>query len=180
MVAPHFACGPSASVSQECDVPKEDERNRLIGTITRLELIVMLKSESRFVAEDAFPAGPDEDLNGEAFDYPSLCLDKLENPDDITEHLSDLATDEKFSKLWLDLNPVVNRSAMSVSEDFSLHRAYIILRSLGLRHLVVTDVNNRVRGIITRKDLMGFRVEERLEPLLRREIEFQENFAFEA
>ena len=58
--------------------------------------------------------------------------------------------------------PYINQSAPCVQESFSLHRAYIIVRSLGLRHLVVVDHNNHVKGIITRKDLMGFSLEERL------------------
>ena len=37
-------------------------------------------------------------------------------------------------------SPYFNRSAMSLRKDFSLHRAYIIFRSLGLRHLTVTGI----------------------------------------
>ena len=42
-------------------------------------------------------------------------------------------------------SPYFNRSAMCLRKDFSLHRAYIIFRSLGLRHLTITG-----------KDLRGF------------------------
>ena len=38
-------------------------------------------------------------------------------------------------------------------------------RSLGLRHLVVANGSNEVEGIITRKDLMGFSLEDKLIPL---------------
>ena len=62
----------------------------------------------------------------------------------------------------VDLKNYVNRSAMCVPKNFSLHRTYIIIRSLGLRHLTVVDHNNMVRGIITRKDLMGFNIEGKL------------------
>ena len=51
---------------------------------------------------------------------------------------------------------------MSVHGRFSLHRTYNIFRSLGLRNLVVVDDNFKVTGIITRKDLMGFSIEEKL------------------
>lgn len=40
---------------------------------------------------------------------------------------------------------------VQVDEHFSLERAYVVLRTLGLRHLIVVDVANRVRGIVTRK-----------------------------
>ena len=33
---------------------------------------------------------------------------------------------------------------------------------LGLRHLTVVDGDNKVVGILTRKDLMGFNIDEKL------------------
>ena len=62
----------------------------------------------------------------------------------------------------------MNRSAPRIEDHFSLHRTYIVFRTLGLRHLTVVDVLNRVVGIITRKDLMGFSVDEKLEQRKRR------------
>jgi predicted transcriptional regulator len=47
----------------------------------------------------------------------------------------------------------VNQSAHMIHENFSLGRAYALFTSVGLRHLVVVDESNTVRGIITRKDL---------------------------
>lgn len=69
--------------------------------------------------------------------------------------------------------PYVNQSAVSVPGKFSLERAYIIFRTLGLRHMAVVDELNRVIGVITRKDLMGFNMAEKLlaidqKPLERR------------
>ena len=60
----------------------------------------------------------------------------------------------------------MNQSAISVPSKFSLHRTYIIFRTLGLRHLTVTDNDNHVVGVITRKDLMGFHMEERLSSII--------------
>ena len=62
--------------------------------------------------------------------------------------------------------PYVNQSAVCIPEKFSLHRTYIIFRTLGLRHLTVVDGHNHIVGIITRKDLMGFSMEEKLNVLL--------------
>lgn len=67
-----------------------------------------------------------------------------------------------YRHVLVDLEPYINRSAPRIDENFSLHRTYIIFRTLGLRHLTVVDVANRVVGILTRKDLMGFNLEEHL------------------
>ena len=53
----------------------------------------------------------------------------------------------------LDLTAYVNTSAVTVLEYFSIERAYLIFRSMGLRHLTVVDDQNRVKGIVTRKVL---------------------------
>lgn len=58
--------------------------------------------------------------------------------------------------------PYVNQSAFSVPDKFSLERTYITFRTMGLRHMAVVDENNHVIGVITRKDLMGFNMEEKL------------------
>ena len=62
----------------------------------------------------------------------------------------------------LDLRPYCNYSAPSVAQELSVHRAFVMFRALGLRHLVVTNKYNHVSGILTRKDFMGFKVEEKL------------------
>jgi len=60
----------------------------------------------------------------------------------------------------------INISVPKIDKDYSLYRTYVIFRTLGLRHLIVVDVHNRVVGLITRKDLMPFKMQERLETLL--------------
>ncbi len=59
----------------------------------------------------------------------------------------------------IDLTPYVNSSAVRVDENFSLLRAYMVFRTLGLRHLIITDAANQARGIVTRKDLLGYRLD---------------------
>lgn len=43
---------------------------------------------------------------------------------------------------------------------FSVERTYILFRTMGLRHLMVIDEHCHVRGIVTRKDLLGHRLGE--------------------
>lgn len=72
--------------------------------------------------------------------------------------------------LWeeeLDLFPYINVSAYRVSENFSVEKAYLLFTTMGLRHLVVVDESNRARGVITRKDLLGYRLDQSLEAASR-------------
>jgi signal-transduction protein with cAMP-binding, CBS, and nucleotidyltransferase domain len=60
--------------------------------------------------------------------------------------------------LLLVLNlPLLPPPPLQVSCSFSVERTYILFRTMGLRHLVVVDEHHHVKGIVTRKDLMGFR-----------------------
>lgn len=72
--------------------------------------------------------------------------------------------------LWdetLDLTPYINMSAYRVPETFSVERSYILFSTMGLRHLVVVDEFNRVRGMVTRKDLLGYRIDAAVSRLRR-------------
>ena len=64
----------------------------------------------------------------------------------------------------LALSKYVNTSAFSLRASFSLHRAYMLFRTMGLRHLIITSVDNRVVGVITRRDLMDFQLHNVLHP----------------
>lgn len=55
-----------------------------------------------------------------------------------------------------------------VQESMSLERAYIMFRNMGVRHLLVVDEHNRVKGIVTRKDLLGFRLDEAVSKAVRK------------
>jgi chloride channel 7 len=55
-----------------------------------------------------------------------------------------------------------------VQESMSLERAYIMFRNMGVRHLLVVDEHNRVKGIVTRKDLLGFKLDEAVSRAIKR------------
>ncbi|KAJ8609537.1 hypothetical protein CTAYLR_006025 [Chrysophaeum taylorii] len=63
---------------------------------------------------------------------------------------------------WLDLRPYADTAPFTVQDCASVQRTYKLFRTLGLRHLIVVDGANRVKGIITRKDLDEPTLEERL------------------
>uniref|UniRef100_A0A7R9VET4 Chloride channel protein n=1 Tax=Chlamydomonas euryale TaxID=1486919 RepID=A0A7R9VET4_9CHLO len=70
--------------------------------------------------------------------------------------------DEAIEEMTVDLTPYMNTSTFIVPDSFSLERAYLLFRTMGLRHLVIVDQHNHVKGIVTRKDLLGYRLDEAL------------------
>lgn len=73
----------------------------------------------------------------------------------------------------IDLTPYIDDGVISIQGHTPMGRVHRLFLSVGLRHLVVTDVDNEVKGIITRKDLyshthaVAFPLEQ---PLLRKSV----------
>ncbi|XP_074879367.1 chloride channel protein C-like [Buteo buteo] len=138
--------------------PKPDHAEVFQGTIKRLELCMLLENEHIFepqTSDETFSSSP-------PLSYEKITVEKLPNLSRLTVLLNRYTTDPRYQQLFINLDPYINKSAMSVQAHFSLQRTYIIFRTLGLRHLTVVDRQNRVVGVITRKDLMPFPLEERL------------------
>ena len=55
--------------------------------------------------------------------------------------------------MLIDLGPYIDDGVLSVAPNTALGRVHRLFVSCGMRHLVVTDKDNEVSGIITRKDL---------------------------
>lgn len=66
------------------------------------------------------------------------------------------------------MNALISSACNQVQESMSLERAYIMFRNMGVRHLVIVDDHNRVRGIVTRKDLLGFKLDEAVSRALKK------------
>lgn len=54
----------------------------------------------------------------------------------------------------LPLATVINTSGFTVRDNMSILRAYSMFRTMGCRTMVVTDIGNRVAGMLTRHDLV--------------------------
>ncbi|XP_028592848.2 chloride channel protein C-like [Podarcis muralis] len=137
---------------------KPDQAEVFLGTITRLELCVLLENEAVFekeTTEDCESCAP-------LLSYQKIRVEKLPNQQRMTMLLGHYTTDPQYQQRFINLEPYINKSAVSVQAHFSLQRTYIIFRSLGLRHLTVVDLQNQVVGIITRKDLISLQLEEKL------------------
>jgi CBS-domain-containing membrane protein len=61
----------------------------------------------------------------------------------------------------------MNLSVYSVNEEFAVSEAYLMFRTMGLRHLLVVGENNRLKGMITKKDLVEHNCIEKYKELKR-------------
>ncbi|NXL89454.1 CLCC protein, partial [Alectura lathami] len=138
--------------------PNPDHAEVFQGTVKRLELCVLLGNEHIFEPETNYESFS----SSRPLPYEKITVEKLPNPSRLAMLLNHYTTDPRYQQLFINLEPYINRSAMSVQAHFSLQRTYIIFRTLGLRHLTVVDLQNRVVGVITRKDLMPAPLKERL------------------
>jgi chloride channel 7 len=93
--------------------------------------------------------------------------------------VDELDVSETDRGCWLDLRPYADTGPVTIQDCASIQRTYRVFRTLGLRHLVVVDAGNKVRGIITRKDLDHHTLEERL-AWAANEAENLESFSVEA
>ncbi|CAG7832930.1 unnamed protein product [Allacma fusca] len=129
-----------------------------MGVITRMELTVLLTRTATFNAQEL----QRECKERIRISYPDYSSTKIRDVIATNMILNKFASEYPYQNVRVNLLPYVNTSAFSVSADMSLHRGYSLFRSLGLRHLIVTDNHNQVVGIITRKDLMAFMVVKKL------------------
>ena len=151
-----------ASYNEELDRTTTSSDAVFIGLVTRDHLLrLLLEAVRRGTAQHLELAFPD--LNHQHYDPGVLAAEEeqqlavLEGRPPTAQHFP------SAPDLWdeiLDLTPYINMSAHRVPETFSVERAYLVFSTMGLRHLVVVDEANRVRGIVTRKDLLGYRLDD--------------------
>ncbi|XP_034782978.1 H(+)/Cl(-) exchange transporter 7-like [Acipenser ruthenus] len=121
-----------------------DEPGRLCGLILRSQLIVLLKH--KVFVERAHSSLIQRKLQMKDFRdaYPRF-------PPIQSIHVSQ---DER--NCMMDLSEFMNPTPYTVPQETSLPRVFKLFRALGLRHLVVVDEENRVVGLVTRKDLARY------------------------
>jgi len=114
-----------------------------LGLIRRSELLHVLERGKKFdfYANRQGAFGDQKDLV-----HPMVY--KL-SPDEILNQISEEDLDKQ-----VNLIPYMNRAAYTVPHKASVLRCFAIFRSIGLRHLPVLDEQSRIRGMITRKDLL--------------------------
>ena len=140
--------------------PVINDQQSFAGLITRFELMAILCKA--FTSKALEKCDDVIDLKCSYTDINRVRGHYLAEPSLNKELLEQARKSGETGNVRINLTKFINKSAMSLPERFSLHRTYIILRVLGLRHLTIVDNNFHVTGIITRKDLMGYSLEEKL------------------
>jgi len=67
--------------------------------------------------------------------------------------IEDIALDQSDMDSWIDVRNYMDASPFALGETASIQKCYRMFRTMGLRHLVVTDSEHRVTGMLTRHDI---------------------------
>ncbi|KAJ8363929.1 hypothetical protein SKAU_G00127600 [Synaphobranchus kaupii] len=124
--------------------PVVDEPGKICGLILRSQLIVLLKHK-------VFVERTRSRLNQRKLQLKDFRDAYPRFPPIQSIHVSQ---DER--ECMIDMTEFMNPTPYTVPQETSLPRVFKLFRALGLRHLVVVDNENRVVGLVTRKDLARY------------------------
>uniref|UniRef100_A0A8C5H6K7 Chloride channel protein n=1 Tax=Gouania willdenowi TaxID=441366 RepID=A0A8C5H6K7_GOUWI len=123
----------------EGDVPA-----KLCGLILRSQLIVLLKHKV-FV-----------ELARSRLTQRKLLLKDFRDAYPRFPPIQSIHVSQDERECMMDLTEFMNPTPYTVPQETSLPRVFKLFRALGLRHLVVVDDENRVVGLVSRKDLARY------------------------
>ncbi|XP_059203824.1 H(+)/Cl(-) exchange transporter 7 isoform X4 [Centropristis striata] len=125
-------------------VTDSDEPPKLCGLILRSQLIVLLKHKV-FV-----------ELARSRLTQRKLQLKDFRDAYPRFPPIQSIHVSQDERECMMDLTEFMNATPYTVPQETSLPRVFKLFRALGLRHLVVVDDENRVVGLVTRKDLARY------------------------
>uniref|UniRef100_A0A915P1V5 Chloride channel protein n=1 Tax=Meloidogyne floridensis TaxID=298350 RepID=A0A915P1V5_9BILA len=131
------------------DDSKYPNYGHLLGLVLRSHLIVLLKR--KHFTHDY------EGRNPVSNSKPVTLSDFSEFYPRIESRISELGLTSADERCWIDLKSFMHPSPHRVPLSASLDSIHQIFRGLGLRFLIAVDNENRLRGIITRKDIARFK-----------------------
>jgi len=140
-------------------VDDPDCDRQLLGTVLRRTLCMIIYHRAYAPPGESPATRPD--LKTRALS-PLLSSAVFERAYPRYPKAEELVVTEADRDCWLDLRPYADPAPFVVQDCSSVQRTYQMFRTLGLRHLVVVNAHNLVKGIITRKDLDEPTLEERL------------------
>eukprot|EP00640_Fibrocapsa_japonica_P000095 CAMPEP_0113953446 /NCGR_PEP_ID=MMETSP1339-20121228/90980_1 /TAXON_ID=94617 /ORGANISM="Fibrocapsa japonica" /LENGTH=546 /DNA_ID=CAMNT_0000962177 /DNA_START=23 /DNA_END=1664 /DNA_ORIENTATION=- /assembly_acc=CAM_ASM_000762 len=146
----------------EGEEPSNYNQGLLVGSILRKALAVILQQR-------AFaPPGADPTSSNRV--SPLLHWGILERIYPRYPRAEDLHISAEERECWVDLRPYCNDAPYTIHVGASVERTYRFFRTLGLRHLVVTNKHNQVVGMITRNDLTAENMIERLQNVPKKQV----------
>jgi len=120
---------------------------KLRGLILRSELIIMIQNKIYTELYHEWEGKLNIGIFRHAYPrYPDI------------DQIQDLVTPEE-RQYTLDLRPVMNPTPPSIVHATPLPQVFQLFRAIGLRHLIVTNDESEVVGMVTRKDLARYKVE---------------------
>ncbi|TYZ57389.1 hypothetical protein PybrP1_008345, partial [[Pythium] brassicae (nom. inval.)] len=138
------------------------KKQRFAGVINRRHLCVLLQRKDFFIEKPTpFTRKPAGDTTLLYNDQYALSYRDIESNYPRYPTIHEIKLDDDERDLWMDLTPYMNPTPHTTP----VPRAFRLFRSLGLRHLIVLNRRNEVRGIITRKDLTPSHLKACLESL---------------
>jgi chloride channel 7 len=130
-------------------IVNDDKNRRVKGLILRTQLVVLLDRLSQIWVDKT-------DLEYSHQNYQTRLAWTLPPFNEIFNRFD---PQEDYNR-EIDLTPFINLTVVSVNTEFAVSEAYTIFRTMGLRHLPVVDENNKLKGMITKKDLLEHNCKE--------------------
>lgn len=122
------------------DYDENGTPGNLLGLMLRSQLTVIIKHKLYEEFEQQWK--PDVSIETFRNEYPRYPL------------IQNIPVSDKERNYTINSKMFMNRSAHSAWQDAAVPKIFETFRALGLRHLVVVDKENKVKGIITRKDFL--------------------------
>ena len=137
-----YSCGHNAFPVVDSEAVLQQDGTfsygRLRGIINRHEIITMIKNRN-FLEINRFGLAESYALLRKG--YPRF--NKLE----------DLEVDEEDLNMTIDFSNAINSAPYTAISTMSMPAVYNLFRNMGMRHLIVVNLDNEVIGVITRKDI---------------------------
>jgi len=128
-------------------VVNNDEEKLVKGVILRSQLVMVLERIS-----DVYI--PNSETVYSHMEYTTRLTWKLPK-------VEDFSFDPADYDLEVDLSDIMNITVVTVNVEFAVSEAFQLFRTMGLRHMPVVNDNNKLKGIITKKDLLEKTCEQR-------------------
>jgi chloride channel 7 len=153
--------------TQHNGFPVISKDGRLRGLVQRKTLVTMLKLRAFSVPifeKDEIPAGASPRTKSPRVTSPrendvqlttsaTISHDALERTYPKYPQIEEVQLSEEEKRSWIDVRNYMETAPYSLNESASISRCYRLFRTMGLRHLILTDNQHHVTGIITRHDI---------------------------